>query len=457
MIEQGAVGGVPLLDFQFGCASNADAIMPSPASVHLFPGRRLRLLAALLPGNRPVRLGQRLAPFRPSACDGRRRRLRRHHGTGEAHRLLRLCSMPAPSSRSWMANSSASLKEGKLKKLVQRGRACLLLRPPRGRAGPGNNSMSPSAAVMRLTREGMMLDEIAPGFDLERDILDQADFPLIVADDLKVTHGSALSCRRADRPPCLREASMAEPAGEARVQGQPRRSCRHPHAGRRPEKAQCARPGDDGRASRPGWMKSRRTARSAPRSSPARARRSFPPAATSPPGPGSSRWTFMRDWVRNGHRVFDRLARLRQPLIAVVNGHAFGGGLELAATADLIAILPRSTAGSACRKPGSAWCRAGRARSAWCAGSVRASSAAWCWPARCSRPRARWRMASGRYQVVPKGEGLAAGIKLAIEAIAARGPIAVQLSEAADQTPPRARRRLSPSRRSPVHPRRLFR
>lgn len=44
---------------------------------------------------------------------------------------------------------------------------------------------------------------------------------------------------------------------------------------------------------------------------------------------------FARHWVRDGHAAFDALARLAQPVIAVLNGHALGGGLELAACADL--------------------------------------------------------------------------------------------------------------------------
>jgi len=54
-------------------------------------------------------------------------------------------------------------------------------------------------------------------------------------------------------------------------------------------------------------------------------------------------WDFARHWVREGHRIFDRVARLSKPTVAAIGGHAFGGGLEFAATADIRVMAPNAT------------------------------------------------------------------------------------------------------------------
>lgn len=54
---------------------------------------------------------------------------------------------------------------------------------------------------------------------------------------------------------------------------------------------------------------------------------------------------FARHWVRDGHRVFDRLARLSKPTVAAIGAHALGGGLEFAATCDIRVMAPAATLG----------------------------------------------------------------------------------------------------------------
>jgi enoyl-CoA hydratase len=130
-----------------------------------------------------------------------------------------------------------------------------------------------------------------------------------------------------------------------------------------------------------------------------------------------------RDWTRLGHRAFEALARLRVPLVAALTGHAFGGGLELAATADVRIAeagvrlgLPETGLAMA---PG--WSGTQRLVRRFGAQAVR-------------------RMALGGRQfeseealalglvdeVVEPGQGLARAEAVA-RAIAARGPVAVQI------------------------------
>ena len=130
-----------------------------------------------------------------------------------------------------------------------------------------------------------------------------------------------------------------------------------------------------------------------------------------------------RSWTRAGHRAFDSLARLRVPLVAVLTGHAFGGGLELAATADLIVAerqvrlgMPEAGLGMA---PG--W--SGTQRLVRRFGSRLVKRMALTGDMIGAEAAKALRMVD---EVVEPGAGLAAGLAIA-QKISTRGPIAAQI------------------------------
>ncbi|GCA52620.1 acetate CoA-transferase YdiF [Sinorhizobium sp. KGO-5] len=182
VIEQGAVGGVPLLDFAFGCASNADAFMPSPYQFTYFQGAGFDAsLLSFLEIDRTGSVNVSKLSFRP-------------HVTAGAGGFVDITARAKKIVFSGMFNAGAKLavadgrlvieKEGKLKKLVNTVEHVTFSGRRAAEQGQDITYVT-ERCVMKLTPEGVVLTEIAPGVDLETDILAQSEFPLIVSDALK--------------------------------------------------------------------------------------------------------------------------------------------------------------------------------------------------------------------------------------------------------------------------------
>jgi len=132
-----------------------------------------------------------------------------------------------------------------------------------------------------------------------------------------------------------------------------------------------------------------------------------------------------RIWIREGHRVFDRLARLRQPLIAVLNGPALGGGLELAMTADLRIVEAHASLGLPEVKIGAVPGWSGTQRLVRRAGPQAAKRLALLGEPISAEAAFRLGLAD---EMCPTGSGLNRAQDIA-RAIAARAPVSVQLAK----------------------------
>ncbi len=134
-----------------------------------------------------------------------------------------------------------------------------------------------------------------------------------------------------------------------------------------------------------------------------------------------------RSWVREGHRVFDRLAGLRQPTLCAINGYAFGGGLELALAADIRLLAAEAEVAMPETKIGTLPGWAGTRRLPALIGPARAKQMVFTGARVDAESAERWGLVN---EVVPRAGLLARAWELAAE-IATNAPVSVQLAKAA--------------------------
>jgi propionate CoA-transferase len=192
-IEQGAVGGIPMLGFAFGCASNADAIVPSPNQFTYFQGggfdvALLSFMQIDSEGNVNVsKLGAK--PYLTAGCGGF------VDITTHAKRVL-FCGFFTAGANLAVGGGKLTIHhEGKGHKLVKAVEHVTFSGRMARRRGQQITYVT-ERCVFDLTENGLMVREIAPGVDLRRDVLDLADFPLNVDPNLKVMDARLFSDAR---------------------------------------------------------------------------------------------------------------------------------------------------------------------------------------------------------------------------------------------------------------------
>lgn len=188
VLEQGAVGGVPLQGFAFGCSQNPDAIVQSVDQFTLLQGGGFgHSLLSFMEIDRHGNVNVHYL--------GRRRHVTAGVGgfadiTASAPRIVFMGSFTAGRRDIGLSEQGLDIREdGPYTKLVEDVSAITF---------NGQQALERGQQVMYVTErcvlelrpEGLTVVEIAPGVDLEKDVLARSDFPLLVAEDLRTMDAS---------------------------------------------------------------------------------------------------------------------------------------------------------------------------------------------------------------------------------------------------------------------------
>jgi acyl CoA:acetate/3-ketoacid CoA transferase len=167
-IEQGAVGGMPLTGFAFGCASNADAFVPSPAQFTYFQGGGfdltfLSFLEVDVEGNVNVsKLGKK--PYLTAGCGGF------VDITAHAKKIVFSGFFEAGAELDLSDTGLRVVKPGKFTKMVEAVEH-VTFSGARAVAQGQDVIYVTERCVIRLTADGLVATEIMPGMEPARDIV----------------------------------------------------------------------------------------------------------------------------------------------------------------------------------------------------------------------------------------------------------------------------------------------
>ena len=184
VIEQGAVGGMPLLGFQFGCAANAQAIVPSPAQFTYFQGGGFdRSLLSFLEVDACGNVNVSRLQGKPHVTAGAGGFI---DITTNARNIVFSGTFSAGRQNVAVDDGRLAIREdGTIPKFVPEVEH-VTFSGRMARERSQQVTFVTERCVIRLLEEGLTVTEIAPGIDLQRDVLSRVAFPLQVDLELRI-------------------------------------------------------------------------------------------------------------------------------------------------------------------------------------------------------------------------------------------------------------------------------
>lgn len=188
VIEQGPVGGIPLTGFAFGCAANPDAIMQSVDQFTLLQGAGFN--AAMLSFLEVDEIGNVNVSDLPG-------RVHVTAGVGGFADITSKAPMIVFSGYFTAGKKEIHINENGLQ-IVKDGEISKFVESVSQITFSGNRAKKNQQKVIYVTErcvlelrpEGLTVIEIAPGVDLQKDVLDKAKFKLHVSSELKTIDAS---------------------------------------------------------------------------------------------------------------------------------------------------------------------------------------------------------------------------------------------------------------------------